>query len=162
MAQVQVSAKHRAFMIPFDQGIANIVPGAKVYNNALILPHTRDTTRLARNIGHAVPAPIVTQYDWNSDNPFRTQIITAAMLTMQQRAYVLSEMGTGKTRGTLHAANFLLLNKDVNRILVSAPLSTLVHVWDKEVFQYFNHLSVGVLHGSRAKRLKILAQDHHI
>lgn len=150
------------FAIPFDQGIANIVPGARQHNGSLILPHTRDTTRLARNVGHAVPAPIVTQYDWNADTPFRTQIITAALLSMQQRAYVLSEMGTGKTRATLHAANFLMLNQDIQRMIVVAPLSTLVQVWDKEVFKYFNHLSTGVLHGTKAQRLKVLAQDHHI
>jgi len=162
MAQAQVSAKHKVFMIPFDQGLANIVPGAKSYNGSLILPHTKDTTRLARNIGHAVPAPIITQYDWNGDSPFRTQMVTAAMLTMQPRAYVLSEMGTGKTRATLHAANFMFLTQEIARALVIAPLSTLVQVWDKEVFRYFNHLSTGVLHGSKAQRLKVLAQDHHI
>jgi SNF2 family DNA or RNA helicase len=162
VAEIQVSAKHRAFMIPFDKGLMNIVPGAKQYNNSLILPHTRDTTRLARNLGHAVPAPIITQYDWNADSPFRTQIITSAMLTMQHRAYVLSEMGTGKTRGTLHAINFMLLNKEIDRVLVSAPLSTLVHVWDKEIFRYFGHLSTGVLYGSKKKRLKVLSEDHQI
>lgn len=149
-------------MIPFDQGLANIVPGARQYDSSIILPHTRDTVRLARNMGHVVPAPIITQYDWNSDTPFRTQMTTAAMLTMQQRAYVLSEMGTGKTRATLHAANFLMMQGDVKRALVIAPLSTLVHVWDREIFRYFNHLSTGVLHGSKAQRLKVLAQDHHI
>lgn len=148
------------FSIPFDQGLSNIVPGARQHNGSLILPHTRDTTRLARNLGHAVPAPIVTQYDWNGDVPFRTQIVTAAMLTMQQRAFVLSEMGTGKTRATLHAANFLMLNREIMRALVIAPLSTLVHVWDREIFRYFSHRSVGVLHGTKAQRLKILAQDH--
>jgi SNF2 family DNA or RNA helicase len=161
MAQAQVSAKHKMFAVPFDQGIYNIVPGARQHNGSLILPHTRDTVRLARNAGHTVPAPIITQYDWNDDAPFRTQMITAAMLTMQPRAYVLSEMGTGKTRGTLHAANFLMLSKDIQRAIVVAPLSTLVQVWDKEIFKYFNHLSTGILHGTKAQRLKVLAQDHH-
>lgn len=162
MAEAQVSAKHKMFMIPFDQGLANIVPGARAHNGQIILPHTRDTVRLARNHGHVVPAPIITQYDWNGDSPFRTQMVTAAMLTMQSRAYVLSEMGTGKTRATLHAANFLLLTRDIQRMLVVAPLSTLVQVWDNEIFRYFNHLSTGVLHGTKAQRLKVLAQDHHV
>ena len=162
MAQAQVSAKHKVFMIPFDQGLANIVPGARKHDGQIILPHTRDTVRLARNLGHAVPAPIITQYDWNNDSPFRTQMVTAAMLTMQQRAYVLSEMGTGKTRAVLHAANYLMMTGDVRRTVVVAPLSTLVQVWDNEVFRYFNHLRTGILHGSKAQRLKVLAQDHDI
>lgn len=147
------------FAIPFDQGLANIVPGSRQHNGSLILPHTRDTVRLARNLGHAVPAPIITQYDWNGDTPFRTQMVTAAMLTMQPRAFVLSEMGTGKTRATLHAAEFLMRAGDVKRALVIAPLSTLVHVWDREIFRYFNHRSVGVLHGTKAQRLKVLSQE---
>ena len=43
-----------------------------------------------------------------------------------------------------------------------APLSTLVPVWEVETFETFHHLSVGVLHGTRAKRLKVLGEDHHI
>lgn len=162
MAQAQVSAKHKRFMIPFDQGLAHLVPGAMRHGESLILPHERDTVRLARNLGHAVPAPIITQYDWNGDSPFRTQMVTAAMLTMQPRAYVLSEMGTGKTRATLHAANFLMLTGDVRRTIVVAPLSTLVQVWDNEIFRYFNHLRTGILHGTKAQRLKVLAQDHDV
>lgn len=160
VAKAQVSAKHKRFAIPFDKGIMNIVPGAIKHNGTVILPHTRDTVRLARNLGHTVPAPIVTQYDWNGDKPFKTQIITAAMLTMQSRAFVLSEMGTGKTRATLHAANFLMNTGDIQRALVVAPLSTLVHVWDREIFRYFNHRTVGVLHGTRKQRLDVLSKLH--
>lgn len=145
----------------------NIVPGAKHFHHpsqgpTLILPHENDTVKLARNLGYRVPAPIITQYDWNNDTPFKTQKITAAMLTMNRRAYVLSQMGTGKTRATLHAVNWLMLDREIERALVIAPLSTLWNVWDTEVFRFFNHLSVGVLHGSRAARLKVLAQPHDI
>jgi SNF2 family DNA or RNA helicase len=162
-----VSARHKSFAIPFDLGLANLVPSAKPFTHPdlgamLLVPHTRDTTRLARNLGYTTPAPILTQYDWNGDVPFRTQKVTAALLTMQARAFVLSEMGTGKTRAALHALNYLMLTGEVQKALVVAPLSTLVMVWDREIFQYFNHLSVGVLHGSKAKRLKILAENHDV
>ncbi len=52
--------------------------------------------------------------------------------------------------------------KEIKRVLVVAPLSTLSQVWDREVFEHFNHLSVGVLHGTRERRLKILKEKHHI
>lgn len=162
-----VSAKHKRFAIPFDQGIANLVPSATKFDHPdlgemLLVPHTRDTTRLARNLGFVTPAPILTQYDWNGDVPFRTQKVTAALLTMQSRAFVLSEMGTGKTRATLHALNYLMLCGDVKRAIVVAPLSTLTQVWDKEIFRYFNHLSVGILHGTKAQRLKVLKEEHDV
>ena len=162
-----VSAKHKSFAIPYDQGIANLIPSARTFEHPangsmLLLPHTRDTTRLARNLGYPTPAPILTQYDWNDDTPFQTQKITAALLTMQPRAYVLSEMGTGKTRGALHAVNFMIKTGDIRKTLVVAPLSTLVTVWDTEIFRYFNHLSTGILYGTKQQRLKILAQPHDI
>lgn len=136
-----------------------IVKGEKL----MAVPHTTDVTRLARNLGFIVPAPIIAQYPWPTDPvPFRTQKITAALLTMNTRAYVLSEMGTGKTRAALWAFDHMRTNNEVTNCLVSAPLSTLSQVWDREVFEFFPHLSVGVLHGTRAKRLKVLAEKHDI
>ena len=113
-------------------------------------------------MGYLVPAPIASHYDWNGDTPFQTQMTTAALLTMQKRAYVLSEMGTGKTRAVLHAINWMLKQGDITAVLVAAPLSTLSPVWDREIFQFFNHLSVGVLHGSRVQREKVLSKKHDI
>jgi SNF2 family DNA or RNA helicase len=84
------------------------------------------------------------------------------MLTMNRRAYVLSEMGTGKTRSALYAIDFLIREQQIQRAIIVAPLSTLTTVWYREVFRYFNHMSVGVLHGSRERRKEVLAQDHHI
>lgn len=162
-----VSARHRVFCVPFDDALSNLVPDARrmthpSHGDMLVLPHHNDTVRLARNLGHRVPAPIITQYDWNHDTPFKTQKITAAMLTMNRRAYVLSQMGTGKTRATLHAINYLMQDKEITRTVVIAPLSTLWNVWDTEIFKYFNHLSTCVLHGSAAERRKHLAELHDV
>ena len=162
-----VSSKHKVFALPFDEALANLVPDHKMLQHPekgelIVLPHKHEIVRLARNLDYRVPAPILTQYDWNGDVPFKTQKITAAMLTMNPRAYVLSEMGTGKTRAVLHALNYLLLEGEIERAIIAAPLSTLSQVWDKEVLMYFNHLSVGVLHGSREYRRKVLAEKHDL
>jgi SNF2 family DNA or RNA helicase len=162
MATALVSAKHKVFGVPHDATLAAIVPEAVRHGDLLILPHTRDTTRLARNLGHTVPAPIIAQYDWAGDKPFNTQKITAALLTMQARAFCLSEMGTGKTRAALHAFNFLKQVNEARRAIVVAPLSTLTTVWDREIFRYFPDLSTAVLHGTRAQRLRALERDHDI
>ena len=161
-AAALIDAKNRLIALPYNRQLASLVPEHRVSGDKIVLPHTHDITRLVRNLGMKAPAPIIHQYDWNGDTPFKTQKITAAMLTMNARAYVLSQMGTGKTRGTLHAINFMRLNEIIGSSLVVAPLSTLTTVWEKEIFRYFNHLSVGVLHGSRAKRLEVLAQPHDI
>lgn len=154
-------------MLPFDAALKNLPLGGRVMQDAsrgklIAFPHKHDIVRVCRNLGYNVPAPIISHYGWNGDQPFQTQKVTAAMLTMNPRAYVLSEMGTGKTRAALHAANYLLREGDVRRVLVVAPLSTLSQVWDREIFEHFDHLSVGVLHGSKEERLAVLNTDHQI
>lgn len=165
-SQIIVSQRHKSLVIPFHPQLAQLVPGRELQHPQIgrcwVIPHTRDTTKLARNFGFATPAPILSQYNWNNDSPFHIQKITAALCTMQPRAFVLNEMGTGKTRAILHAVNFLIQTGEVRAVVVLAPLSTLTAVWANEVFRYFDHLSVGVLHGERKQRLKVLAEDHNI
>lgn len=164
MAQqaVRVDRVAKTLTLPYSAALANLIPETRVVKDQMVLPHTHDVVRLARNLGLKAPAPIMAQYDWNKGSPFKTQRITAAMLTMNRRAYVLSEMGTGKTRATLYAIDFLIQCGEIERAIVVAPLSTLTTVWYREVFRYFNHLSVGVLHGDRKRRREVLAQDHQI
>ena len=159
---VLVDRHNKTIALPFNAALANLVADHSVDGDRIVVPHTHDVVKLARNLGLKAPAPIMVRYDWNGDRPFKTQKITAALLTMHRRAYVLSEMGTGKTRATLFALDFLLREGILQRAIIVAPLSTLTTVWYREVFRYFNHLSVGVLHGSREKRKEILAQDHHL
>ncbi len=160
MAVAQVSAKHRAFMLPYDAGLYNLVPNTRVVTlpqgPQIVVPHTIETTRLARNLGHRVTAPILSTYDWCGDTPFEAQEVTAALMTMNPRAFILSEIGTGKTRAALYAIDYLLREGIIKSALVAAPLSTLSQVWDKEIFRYFPHLKTAVLHGTRAQRLALL------
>lgn len=162
-----VSSARKVFLVPYQKGLSNILPEAKPMEHPrlgrmLIIPHTIETTRLARNFGVRVPAPILTQYDWCGDTPFKTQRTTAAMLTMNTRAFVLSEMGTGKTRAALHALAFMLAEGIIKNALIVAPLSTLSLVWGREILAYFPHLSAGILHGTKARRLKVLGEKHDI
>tara|TARA_R110000772_G_scaffold51809_10_gene118910 strand:- start:1904 stop:3211 length:1308 start_codon:yes stop_codon:yes gene_type:complete len=68
-------------------------------------------------------------------------------------------MGTGKTRSSLYAADFLIRNGEATKVLVVAPLSTLTTVWDREVFDCFPHLNTAVLYGTKKKRLALLDTD---
>jgi len=101
----------KEFLIPPDEGLTALVPGRLVDfrgQHVMAYPHTTETTRLARNMGYKIPAPVLSQYEWPTDPPpFETQRITAGLLTMQPRAYVLSEMGTGKTRAALYACDHM-------------------------------------------------------
>jgi len=161
-----INSQAREFYLPPHEGLYGIIPEARDVvikgDTLMALPHTTDVTRLARNFGFVVPAPILNQYQWPvSPAPFTTQKTTAALLTMNARAYVLSEMGTGKTRAALFACDHMFQKNEIKKVLVIAPLSTLSQVWDREIFQYFNHLSVGVIYGTRERREEQLKKEHH-
>ena len=138
------------------------VPTIELFGEpALIVPHELRETVILRRLGYDVPSPILRQYPFPSppgEKAFDAQLQTAAMLSLNPRAYVLSEMGVGKTRAVLWAWDYMRLHNPplAKRLLVVAPLSTLRFTWAREVQAIFPHLTVTVLHGTRAQRLKKL------
>lgn len=163
---VLISPKHDAIVIPYRKDIHAFLPASLPFDHDgkdfLKITYGVEEVRLLNNLGIKTPAPILNKYNWPGLVPFESQQKTAALLTTSKRAYVLSSMGVGKTRAALFSFDFLLQQGAVKNCLVVAPLSTLVPVWEVETFEAFHHLSVGVLHGTKAKRLKVLGEDHHI
>lgn len=160
---IHVSAKHCVVAVPAIPQVTNIFPHAKRVtmggNELAVLNHGSDETRFLRNLGFDVPAPVLSQYDWEGGSPFDVQKKTAALLTMHRRAYVLNGMGTGKTKAALWSWRYLNRRGEAGKLLVVAPLSTLNFTWAKEVFQTLPGVKAVTLHGSKAKRLKRLAED---
>lgn len=164
---VKVFPKHNALVIPYRADVENILqPTGRRFEHGgqwhLALPHNLGVVRMLRNLGLDAPSPIHHQYDWNGGTPFESQRITADMCTVHRRAYVLSEMGVGKTRAVLWAYDYLRQMGEVNKLLVVAPLSTLSTVWENEVFEQFPHLKVRVLHGDKRKRKRLLGEEADI
>jgi SNF2 family DNA or RNA helicase len=161
---IHVSDHHRIVGVPVQPSLLNLFPSAKRVtwegNEMMLLPHGLEETRLLRNMGLEVPAPILSQYDWESGKPFDIQKKTAAMLTMNTRAYVLNGMGTGKTKAALWSWRYLNKSGLAGKLLVVAPLSTLNFTWAKEIFQTLPGVRTQVLHGTKAKRLDRLADPH--
>lgn len=125
-----------------------------------VVPHAVDTSIVMRNLGLDVPSPIYYRYGWPTHHPapFAHQKITSAFLTMNRRAFCLSEMGTSKTLSAYWAADFLMREKIIRRALVVAPLSTLEAVHAQTIFSNFvgpYQRSFAVLHGSRDTRIKL-------
>ena len=160
-SQAFISTKHARIVVPRIDGIVALVPTAQQFEwrgaPHLALPHNENHTKLIRNFGIQADAPILRYYDWCGGKPFEAQRQSAAMLTLERRAYVLNGMGTGKTRTVLWAFDWLRRTGAVKRMLVVAPLSTLHMTWWREAFQVVPHLKVNVLHGSREKRFQMLA-----
>ncbi len=157
-----ISHKHRSVVIEQDRRAAQILPHTVFKDNWLVIPHRLDTTKVLRNLGYRVPAPILTDYDWAGQTPFDSQKATAALLSTHYRDFVLNEMGTGKTLAALFAFDYLRSVGEAHKMLVVAPLSTLNTVWAYEIFMRMPHLETAILHGTKAQRLKALAGDADI
>lgn len=162
VADVRVSDKHRALVVPYREDIKALMPHVKTDGKVMILPHGREETKMLRNMGMQAPAPVLHQYDWGGTAPFDNQKETAAMLTMNRRVYVLSEMGVGKTRAAIFAIDFLLRMGEAKKVLIVAPLSTLNPTWRSEIMRVMPTEKVAVLHGSRQRRLQLMAEDARI
>ena len=123
------------------------------------VPFTYDYTRLLRNMGHTPPDTINHQYNWpGTFAPYEHQRETAAFLTRYHRAYVHSDMGTGKTLATLWAADYLMSIGVVKSAVIIAPLSTLERVWGDEIFKNLWHRTFQVLYGTSHKRKILLSK----
>lgn len=147
--------------------ITNIITTAKQFTVKgvpyVAIPHRVEETRVLRNLGFDAPAPIRHYYEWPGRyKPFSAQLEAAAFLSMYDRAFNLSELGTGKSLASLWAYDYLRSMGKMHKALVISPLSTLERTWADELFTHFPHLTYTVLHGSKQKRLKLLAQDFDV
>lgn len=139
------------------------VPTARQIPSGVAVPHKLDEAKVLNNIGFKVPSPIRYYYKWpGRAKPYAHQIATAEFLTLNKRAIVLNEIGTGKTKAALWAADYLMSIGAVKKVLVLSPLSTLERVWGDELFTGFPRRSFGILHGTADKRLKMLEQDYDV
>jgi SNF2 family DNA or RNA helicase len=128
--------------------------------DVVVTPHDTYTTAVLRALGIDAPAPILHHYNWPGRfTPYEHQRQTAAFLTLHNKALVLNEIGTGKTQSALWAADYLMNEGLVHKVLIVSPLSTLERVWGDEIFKGFPDRSHVVLHGSADKRKKLLATD---
>lgn len=156
---LRIHKEQRRLLVPETELLRELMPHTVTTSKYLTIPHYREETRLLRNLGYPAPSPILWHYDWPGlQEPFESQKKTAALLSMNLRAYVLNTMGTGKTRAACFAADFLLREKEVSKVLVVAPLSTLTPTWLNELRFTFPHRTARVVHGSRAQRKALLKE----
>jgi superfamily II DNA or RNA helicase len=142
--------------------ITQILSDARaVRNNAVAVPCTLGNMQMMRSLGYEAMSPILRDYNWPGRfTPFDHQRHMAAFLTLHRRAFNLSDIGTGKTLGMLWAADYLMQQGVINKVLVLSPLSTLQRVWQDEIFQHFLATRKAViLHGTREKRLAALKEN---
>lgn len=141
--------------------VLDSIPTAKPYTvrgvPLVVAPHGLDEVRVLRNLGIKAPSPILHYYNWCGQyKPYEHQRQTAAFLTLNHCGLVLNEIGTGKTQSALWAADYLIQTKQIKKVLIISPLSTLERVWADAIFTGFVHRKFVVLHGTSEKRRKLL------
>jgi SNF2 family DNA or RNA helicase len=142
--------------------LAAQVPGAvRLHNGYVACEASLYNLQLLRYFGFVTPQPMDVAYDWPGRyTPFAAQRVTANFLSIHPRAFVLNDMGTGKTLAALWAADFVMVHNPGVRCLIVAPLSTLERVWADAIYQnLLGRRKCVVLHGSAAKRAELLGNE---
>lgn len=159
---VVVSRANKAIIVPRRGDTANMFPSAHALTHLnvdhLVVPHELPQTIMLRHLGYEVPNPMLCYYDFGSVQPFSVQRRTMDLLTTAARAYVLNEMGTGKTKATLWAWDYLNRNNFCGKMLVVSTLSTMRFVWGAEAFATLPNRKVAMLHGTKKQRLDRLSE----
>lgn len=113
-----------------------------------------------RDLGFEPPSPIEAKYSWPGKfKPMGHQKTTAAFLTMNRKGFCFSDPGTGKTASAIWAADYLMTQGLVNRVLVVCPVSIMDAAWRNDLFTFAMHRRVDVAYGSAAKRKKVIESD---
>lgn len=166
---IRISHPTKSIVVGFRPDLEHLFPHGKRIQwegeDLFGVPHGIDETKLFRNLDYPVPAPVVEHYTFPSADgkrPFDKQLVTTALMTMQQHCYVLNDMGTGKTKSCIWAHDYLQSIGRAKRMLVVAPLSTLVFTWEKEIMHTLPHKVVRVLTGTSDRRHRLLADKADI
>ncbi len=122
-----------------------------------------DEARVLKNLGvKNIPSPITARYDWPGRfPPFAHQKETASFLTLNKRAFVFSEPGTGKTLSALWAADYLMKTGHVRRCLILCPLSIMQSAWMGDIGKSVIHRTAVVAHHPQAaRRIELVQGDY--
>ena len=155
---VIVSKANKALLVP--SSCRNLFPNTPILGDNLVLPHGMRETLILRHMGFKVPNPMELYYDFphpEGEPPFKVQHITCNLLSENPRAYVLNDMGTGKTRTVYWTWDYLNQSDLAGKLLVVCKLSNLRDPWADEAFKIIPGRKVNLLHGSRKVRLQLLA-----
>jgi SNF2 family DNA or RNA helicase len=77
---------------------------------------------------------------------------------MNQKGFCFNEQGTGKTASAIWAADYLMKQGKINRVLVICPLSIMDSAWREDLFTFAPHRSVDIAYGAAKKRREIIEQ----
>lgn len=141
--------------------VTTLLPESKLLNDGrLAVKWGVEEAQTLNDINIDVPSPITKKYSWTGKHkPFSHQKETAAFFTLNKRGFCFNEQGTGKTASAIWAADFLMKQKLVRRVLIICPLSIMHSAWKNDLFTFAMHRKVDIAHGAPKKREQIVKSD---
>lgn len=139
--------------------ITALIPKSKLLpDGQLLVNWDLDEVQLLRNLGVPdVPSPILGRYKWPGVYvPFAHQRTTADFLTLHPRCFVFNEAGTGKTSAAAWAADYLMQQGKVHRVLVVCPVSIMETAWRSDLFRTVMHRTVAIAQGTKKQRQAVV------
>lgn len=145
--------------------ITTVIPKSKVLEDdgdvaSVLVNWGLEEALVLKNLRINAPSPINGTYKWPGlHKPFDHQKVTSSFLTMHRRAFCFNEQGTGKTASVIWAADYLMTQKIIKRVLVICPLSIMDSAWRNDLFRFAMHRRVDVAYGKPEKRRDIIGGD---
>jgi SNF2 family DNA or RNA helicase len=139
--------------------ITALIPKSKVLpDGQLLVNWDFEEVQLLRNLGiQEVPSPILGRYKWPGVyTPFDHQRTTAEFLTLHPRCFVFNEAGTGKTSAAAWAADYLMTQGKVHRVLIVCPVSIMETAWRSDLFRTVMHRTVAIAQGTKKQRKAVV------
>jgi len=139
--------------------ITALIPKSKVLpDGQLLVNWDFEEVQLLRNLGiQEVPSPILGRYTWPGVyTPFEHQRTTAEFLTLHPRCFVFNEAGTGKTSAAAWAADYLMQQGKVHRVLIVCPVSIMETAWRADLFRTVMHRTVAIAQGTKKQRQAVV------
>lgn len=90
--------------------------------------------------------------------PYSIQLKTIDFLLRNKRAYIFSELGSGKTASVLWACDQLMEIGKIKKVLIISPVSIMYSVWTEELKNILPNRSYSVVHGNREQRITALSK----
>lgn len=142
---------------------SEIVKQTETLTKMVVFWGVQEITRLNQLIKFKTPLPSPISKDYKYPGlytPFDHQKTTSEFLTINRKAFCFNEAGTGKTSSVLWAADYLMTQGEVRKVLIICPLSIMYSAWQNDVFNTCMHRSSVVCHGTAEKRKKLIAGEY--
>jgi hypothetical protein len=123
-------------MLSLFQKAARTPPATSRSNQRVPTVHSVETqTTPSSEINPRMEKPKA--YSWPGVYPpMEHQRKTSIFLATNQRAFCFNEQGTGKTASAIWAADCLIEQEVISRVLIICPLSIMQSAWQADLFKF--------------------------